>query len=772
MDSQSATKSADKGGQATDREAAGPALSREAGGDARLEGNPGLERLARLSATINGGPHVARLKQRKALVQSLGRRAADRAPAPIQRRANATGLPDRLKDGVEALSGIAMDDVRVHYGSAEPARLNALAFTRGADIHVAPGQERHLPHEAWHVVQQAQGRVKPTMQLKGGIPVNGDMRLEDEATAMGAKAMARGAQDGRTDAPAMRLSSPAGASAAPAGSGDTVQCWPPASPEAADKELAALEASLYRQGIQLRRAYMGREQAFLLDSIPKNQLKSFVQQGATFDPGSSGLASDAILEMVQQSVALREWRDRERARSGTFGFGSVPTTGFPPPTPFQQTYGFSPHAPNLHGQPIGSAPEGSTFEMLGQDMVVRQKPPESLAEQRGSSGAYRTPGSVAASSSPPFSADIYSGQSTILDERRARAWQHEKRGKTAHRGPFEGENWPDQQKQLGRMSAQEAAASFNRTGGVPLDLRLPYEWLHLFAFSIGGQDNNNPQDPRNFVVGTQFANYYHLIFEKVAKDLAKGKHPVLIRAEARNPLSPEWRIYRHIIYSISLIEEFQGTFDQPEPILVARKTVTRIIPCLETPQVHISDEETLRDEILKELGIVTPGYQKAVDALFGGSSSSSSSGGRFGADAGGQEQQDLQRALVGSVQEIAAASGVLDDFEVGHADGKDNNCSILAVFAAAGVPISPKEARAYREQLYRQMRVPPSGALDLADPTIAAAINAALFPQVGHRRIVVLRPEAPRYARTPVTGSGSEIYLFYASGHFSPARPR
>ena len=105
-------------------------------------------------------------------------------------RSGGTALPAPLQRGVESLSGIAMDDVRVHYGSAEPARLQALAFAKGSDIHLAPGQERHLPHEAWHLVQQAQGRVKPTLQMKGGAPVNDDPALEAEADVMGAKAAA------------------------------------------------------------------------------------------------------------------------------------------------------------------------------------------------------------------------------------------------------------------------------------------------------------------------------------------------------------------------------------------------------------------------------------------------------------------------------------------------------------------------------------------------------------------------------------------------------
>ncbi|MDR2084121.1 MAG: class I adenylate cyclase [Bacteroidales bacterium] len=99
---------------------------------------------------------------------------------------NKTGLPDKLKSGIENLSGYSMDDVRVHYNSPKPAQLQALAYTQGTNIHVAPGQEKHLPHEAWHVVQQMQGRVQPTMQLQG-VNVNDNEGLEREADVMGEK---------------------------------------------------------------------------------------------------------------------------------------------------------------------------------------------------------------------------------------------------------------------------------------------------------------------------------------------------------------------------------------------------------------------------------------------------------------------------------------------------------------------------------------------------------------------------------------------------------
>lgn len=102
---------------------------------------------------------------------------------------NKTGLPDNVKIGTEQLSGISLSDVKVHYNSSKPAQLHAHAFAQGTDIHIGPGQEKHLPHEAWHIVQQKQGRVQATTQMKGMVPVNDDAGLETEADVMGAKAV-------------------------------------------------------------------------------------------------------------------------------------------------------------------------------------------------------------------------------------------------------------------------------------------------------------------------------------------------------------------------------------------------------------------------------------------------------------------------------------------------------------------------------------------------------------------------------------------------------
>lgn len=117
---------------------------------------------------------------------------------PLQRKENTTGLPDDLKSGIENLSGYSMDDVKVHRNSDKPKQLQAHAYAQGTEIHLGSGQEKHLPHEAWHVVQQKQGRVKPTTQLAGGAQINDNDSLENEATKMGNKASTQVNSNGKT----------------------------------------------------------------------------------------------------------------------------------------------------------------------------------------------------------------------------------------------------------------------------------------------------------------------------------------------------------------------------------------------------------------------------------------------------------------------------------------------------------------------------------------------------------------------------------------------
>jgi hypothetical protein len=133
----------------------------------------------------NNSPQTKQVAQ----LQPMATESASEQQQPTQKEENNTGLPDNLKTGMENLSGMSLGDVKVHRNSDKPAQLKAHAYAQGTDIHLGPGQEKHLPHEAWHVVQQKQGRVKPTTQLKGKVNVNDDAGLEKEADVMGAKAL-------------------------------------------------------------------------------------------------------------------------------------------------------------------------------------------------------------------------------------------------------------------------------------------------------------------------------------------------------------------------------------------------------------------------------------------------------------------------------------------------------------------------------------------------------------------------------------------------------
>ncbi len=107
------------------------------------------------------------------------------------RHDNRTGLPDTLKAGIEHLSGPSMDDENLHYHSAKPTQLQALAYTQGPAIHTKSRRgmnegfrsgllsarvrynlgERSADHcrenshdRGVHVLQQAQGHATTNLQ--------------------------------------------------------------------------------------------------------------------------------------------------------------------------------------------------------------------------------------------------------------------------------------------------------------------------------------------------------------------------------------------------------------------------------------------------------------------------------------------------------------------------------------------------------------------------------------------------------------------------------
>lgn len=99
---------------------------------------------------------------------------------------NRTGIPTQLKERMEQHTGLSLDDVRVHYHSDLPARLDSLAYTQGNQVYIGAGQERHLPHELGHVVQQKLGKVRADTRHESGVLMNTDAKLEREADEIGA----------------------------------------------------------------------------------------------------------------------------------------------------------------------------------------------------------------------------------------------------------------------------------------------------------------------------------------------------------------------------------------------------------------------------------------------------------------------------------------------------------------------------------------------------------------------------------------------------------
>ncbi|MCB9231047.1 MAG: DUF4157 domain-containing protein [Bacteroidia bacterium] len=142
---------------------------------------------ARYQQIANESPQVKQLMHYQHIANS--RLSEKKEKGGPQSGQSEGGLPLQLKSGMEATTGYDLSDVKVHYNSRQPAQMQAHAFAQGNDIHLGPGQEKHLGHELGHVVQQKQGLVRPTTEVNGAA-VNDDIGLENSADQLGAKATA------------------------------------------------------------------------------------------------------------------------------------------------------------------------------------------------------------------------------------------------------------------------------------------------------------------------------------------------------------------------------------------------------------------------------------------------------------------------------------------------------------------------------------------------------------------------------------------------------
>src|SRR5579883_1013902 len=111
------------------------------------------------------------------------------SPELLQPSTSGRPLPKPLREKMEAAFATDFSNVRVHEdGNAE--QIGALAYTRGHNLHFAPGQfqphssegQKIIGHELTHVMQQRQSQV--------AIPedaINTDRRLEHEADLLGTR---------------------------------------------------------------------------------------------------------------------------------------------------------------------------------------------------------------------------------------------------------------------------------------------------------------------------------------------------------------------------------------------------------------------------------------------------------------------------------------------------------------------------------------------------------------------------------------------------------
>jgi hypothetical protein len=99
---------------------------------------------------------------------------------------------------------------------------------------------------------------------------------------------------------------------------------------------------------------------------------------------------------------------------------------------------------------------------------------------------------------------------------------------------------------MSNLTAKQAAEQ----GGVVVTGE--WAWLHLIAYTMGGQDNVNPDVPENLVTGTHESNIYHLAIESAVRKLVKEENRTLnVAWKLDGAIKKDWHIAERIIYTVS-----------------------------------------------------------------------------------------------------------------------------------------------------------------------------------------------------------------------------
>ncbi len=171
------------------------------------EDKKGSEKKKQSKAYADGGPptnpsddnNKGKDKARFNVKSSSSKKSAGKEKGNDRFKMNASsrknGMPNKVKSKMEGSFKADFSNVDIHKDSAKAKEIGAYAFTQGNNVHFAPGQyqpesqkgQELLGHELSHVVQQRQGKVKPTTE-NNGLPVNDNKGLEKEADIQGKSA--------------------------------------------------------------------------------------------------------------------------------------------------------------------------------------------------------------------------------------------------------------------------------------------------------------------------------------------------------------------------------------------------------------------------------------------------------------------------------------------------------------------------------------------------------------------------------------------------------
>jgi uncharacterized protein DUF4157 len=469
----------------------------------RATSGPSDSRLVSTRASPDPGPlGPADVLQ---LQRTIGNQAVARALSGEEYR---SPLPPALRAGVERLSGFSLDDVDVHHNSPAPGRLLAAAYTQGSEIHLAPGREADLAHEAWHVVQQKRGVVHATGRV-AGAPINNSPALEREADAMGDRAarltsgdaprpVAPTASRATTSTPVIQarwLVAPDGTACFWEDDGTT-----PSEPPyhlIAVKRIAAPTPGTYlvepstsnvrpRRGVKQRTFYTYEHWVAItkpkVATKPKEVYNPFNRFASP--KVSSFIPSGKLPPDLQVSLI-----GRLAEKDTTF----KKQTGLPPNV-----------AQSPAGYPLQIIVEGGeTLEYIEENdfgaAYALNPPGPEIASFRPMSAE-----DVAEFTKlPPASADVKIGTNFRITPKGMEPWSGEKRVL-------------DQNTVMGASAGDVVAnAGFHKDEG------LGWEWLHMIAHSMGGLAVHGPQVAGNLVAGTSECNTQMIVVEELIKDIVK-----------------------------------------------------------------------------------------------------------------------------------------------------------------------------------------------------------------------------------------------------------